>query len=349
MIKFSKFCLSGGALGIFLSLSAYAESKVVNVYTWANYISDSVVQKFEKETGIEVRVTNYDNNEVLYSKLKTNPHIGYDVIVPSSYFITRMIKEDMLHKLNKVALPNIEHVNKSLLDKPYDPGNAYSLPYIWGTTGIMVNQKYWDPKQLQHWSDLWKPQFRNQVLVLDDAHEVFAIALITLGYSINTQDPRQIVSAYNLLKKLIPNIKLYNTNANPNMYADEDATLGMCWSGDAYLAMKENPDLRFIYPEEGFSVWMDCFAIPKHAPHLSNAEKFINFMMRPDIAKEIILSAGYPVANTSAIKLLPKETQKNVVLNPTPQILARGKSQLDVGDAITTYQKHWQLLKLGGD
>ncbi len=258
-----------------------------------------------------------------------------------------MRKQHMLHRLDKSKLSNSKYLNTKLLNKAFDPHNQYTLPYFWGTTGIIVNKQYWNPKTIQHWSDLWQPRFRNQLLIINDPREIFAVALIRLGYSINTRNPKQIKQAYLLIRRLMNNIKLFNTDAMTSIYIDEDATVGMVWSGEANLAKHENPNLRYIYPKEGFAIWIDCLAIPKFAPHIANAEKFINFLMRPNIAKIIMLKEGNASPNKAAIKLLSKKLQNNPIINPSNSVLSRGQYMLDVGKANSIYQKYWQLLKLG--
>ena len=219
---------------LFVSLGATA-SKIVNLYTWAGYIPDSVIQQFEHKTGIKVNMSEYNSNESLYAKLKASPNAGYDVIIPSSYYVDRMRQERMLHEIDKSKLPNIKYLNPKLLHKTFDPQNNYSLPYIWGTTGIAVNKNYFNPKNIQRWSDLWQPQYKNKLLMLNDVREVFAMALITLGYSINDTNPKHIQQAYLQLKKLMPNIRVFNSDAEQNIYVDADITVGMGWNGDIHM------------------------------------------------------------------------------------------------------------------
>ncbi len=329
-------------------LPCFANSNIVNVYNWSYFMPHAVIKQFEKKTGIHVNYMEYDNNETLYAKLKADPNIGFDVIVPSSYYVQRMAHEGMLHKLIKAKIPNSKYLNPSLLNKQFDPHNQYSLPYMWGTTGIVVNDRYYNPKQFHYWRDLWKPQYKNQLLIFDDIRETFAIALIKLGYSINETNPQHIKQAYEQLRKLLPNIKLFNVDAEMNIYVDEDANLGMGWNGDIYLAQQENAHLKFIYPKGRFALWIDCIAIPKNAPHLNNALKFINFINQPSIAKQIAVGVGYSSPNLQAIKLLPKKMRADPVLNPSPQQLKRGEVENDVGSANSYYEHYWQLLKLGG-
>ncbi len=332
-----------------LSSLAIANDNVVNVYNWSRYMPDSVLAEFEKETGIHVNYTVYDSNETLYAKLRSDPDSGYDIIVPSSYYIDRLRQAGILHKIDKSKLPNFKNINPALLHQAFDPNNDYCIPYLWGSTGIGINRQYFQPGSITKWSDLWKPKFKNQLTMLDDMREVFDIALITLGYSVNDQNPEHIKQAYQKLVQLLPNIRLFNSDAVQNLFVDEDIRIGMLWNGDLYQASTENSTLQFVYPEDGFAYWIDTVAIPKNAPHLANAYKFLNFIMRPDIAKEIALGEGYSSPNTEAIKLMPADIRNNAILNPPAEVLKRGQLQRDAGAADDIYEKYWELLKIGGE
>lgn len=334
---------------VFLTqLSLGNAQEILNVYNWSGYLPEEILKKFEKETGIHVYYSTYDSNETLYAKLKANPRAGYDIIVPSTYYLDKMRQENMLRKIDKSLLPNFKNLSPQLLNQIFDPNNNYSIPYFWGTTAIVANAHYFNINHLSHWSDLWKPAYKNQIMLLDDMREVFSMALISLGFSPNDTDPEHIRLAYLKLKELLPNVKLFNAEAEQSIYIDEDVTLGMGWSGDIYLANLENSAVNYIYPQEGFVIWIDNLAIPSGAKHIANAHKFINFILRPDIAMEISMKTGYASANATAIKMLPKEISNNKIIYPSAETLKRGKVQTEVGKAITIYEMYWELLKIGG-
>jgi len=322
------------------------EKKVLNVYAWSGFLPDPVIKAFEQETGIQVNYSTYINNEVLYAKLKTNMGSGYDLVMPSAYFINRMASQDLLQKIDHKRLTQTKHLNPQFLKREHDPNNDYCLPFLWSSTGIVVNKKYHDPKTIQTWADFWDPQYHNQLLALDDVREMFSIALLVLGYSVNTQNPEEIEAAYRKLKGLMPNIKLFNMDTVRSIYIDEDITLGMGWSGDCFLAQAENPNLDFIYPQDGFIISLDCLAIPKHAVHVNYAHQFIDFLCRPEIAKQIAMETGFATANLSAKRLLPEAMQRSPILYPNEQTLARAQLQLDVGEAAALYEKQFEWLKL---
>lgn len=325
------------------------DDNVLNLYTWSGVIPDFIIQQFEKETGIKVNFSTYDSNETMYAKLKATKDAGYDVIEPSSYYIDRMRRQGMLTKIDKSQLSHFKNEDPEFLNQPYDPHNNFSIPFIWGVTGIFVNTGDYAPKGLTHWSDLWDKKYENQLMLLDDSREVFAIALLSLGYPINDSNPDHINQAYLKLKNLIPNIKVFKSDGVITILIDEDASIGMAWNGDLYKAKKENPKLEFIYPEEGFVIWVDNFAIPKDAPHLKNAYQFLNFMLRAEVAKTVSLNNDYPTPNLAAKKLLPPDIRNNPIVYPSHDILRRGQFQTDISDeAIELYERYWEKLKMEG-
>jgi spermidine/putrescine transport system substrate-binding protein len=329
--------------------NASASENILNLYTWSGVIPEFAIQQFEKETGIKVNFSTYDSNEILYAKLKASEDAGYDIVEPSSYYVDRMRKQNMLEPLDKSKLPGLKNIDPQFLDQSYDRHNKFSVPFIWGTTGIYVNKAYFAPKSLTKWSDLWDARFKNQLMLLDDSREVFAIALHTLGYSVNDENPEHIQAAYLKLKELLPNIKLFKSDGVITIMIDEDANIGMAWDGDLYKAKKENPELEYIFPSDGFLMFLDSFVMVKNPPHRENAYKFLNFMLRPDVAKAIVLSTSFATPNLAAQKLLPKEIQTNTTIYPSHAILRRGELQTDMSDeSLALYEKYWEKLKMEG-
>lgn len=330
-----------------IAVATHAAKSTLNMYGWSDYMPSEILEQFEKETGIRVNYTTYDTNEVMYAKLKADPNAAYDLVLPSTYFIDRMVRQGMLQKIDKSKLSNFKNLNPELLNKSYDPGNNYSLPYAWGTTAIVVNDKFFNPASVTKWADFWQNRFSNHLLILNDTREVFSIALLALGYSVNDTNPDHIKAAYEKLRQLMSNVRLFNTEAMASIYIDEDAVVGMGWSGAIFRAMQENKNLHYTYPQEGFVVWIDNLAIPKNAKHVAEVHLFINFLLRADIAKQISVATGYPTPNLAAIKLMPLEMQHNQVIYPDHATLQRGQLQTDVGDAVGIYEKYMSLLKIG--
>ncbi len=328
-----------------LSFQATA-AKVVNVYAWGGEIPRTVIQQFEKETGIRVNFSTYDSNETLYAKLKASRSSIYDVILPSAYFVERMKKQGMLTKLEHQQLPRLSNLSNRFQNNDYDKGNQYSVPLIWGATGIFYNHQH-VKKPPMNWQQLWDPRWKNRLMLLDDSREVFAVALLSLGYKPNDDNPDHIKEAYQHLLKLIPNIKLFASDNIQSIMIDEDATTGMAWNGDAYKAHQENPQIEFIYPENGFVIWVDCLAIPKNPPHPEAAYQFINYMLKASSSVQIALKEGHAITNQAGINLLPEELKNNKTVYPPEHILQAGYFQRDVGEAsLNLYNQYWQQLKL---
>lgn len=238
---------------------------VVNVYAWGGEIPKKVIHQFEQESGIKVNFSTYDSNETMYAKLRASQKTIYDVILPSAYFVERMQKQGMLQLLDHKQLSNLHNLDEQFVKNDYDPGNRYSIPIIWGATGIFFNHNSVSnpPK---NWQGLWDKKWRNQLMLLDDSREIFAIALMSLGFDPNDTNPNHIKAAYEHLLQLVPNIKLFASDSIQAIMIDEDAFIGSAWNGDAFKAYTENKAIEFIYPQDGFVIWVDCLAIPKN-PH----------------------------------------------------------------------------------
>lgn len=326
--------------------AVFANDKIVNIYNWAGYLPAKVIRLFEKETGIKVNYTTFESNQILYAKLKANPNIGYDIVVPTTYIVDRMRKEKMLLPLDKAKIPNFNNLDPKLLNKSFDPNNKFSVPYLWGTTGILINTKYYALDDVKTWQDLWQKKYRNKILALNDMRDMYNIAFKILGYSINDQDPQHIKEAYLLLKSLLPNIKAFADNATKQMYINKEANIGVVASGDAYIINKEDKYFQYIYPKDGANIWFDSMVIPVGAKHVENAYKFINFILRPEIAKMISLQVGYATPNIAARKIMPISLQKNRILNPTAQDLQNTQVETDISQqAAKLYLYYWNLLK----
>lgn len=323
--------------------SAFAQEKLY-VYNWTEYIPSTLLADFTKETGIEVIYSTFESNEEMYSKLKLI-NGGYDLVFPSSYYVGKMVKEGMLEKLDYSKLSNIKQVSPNLLNKEFDPQNQYSLPYIYGLTGIGLNAAEIDPAKVTSWGDLWNPEYKGKVLLTGDSREVFHIALLLDGKSPNSTNEADIKAAYERLQKLMPSVIAFNSDSPEVPYMQGEADIGMIWSGSAFRAHKENDNIRFIYPKEGAIFWMDNYAIPKGAKNVAAAHKFIDFMLRPESAKVVIESMGFSMPNEGVQALLPEQDAKDPVLFPPAQEVQKGVLQGDVGEAIDIYEKYWNKLK----
>lgn len=321
--------------------------EVVNVFNWAEYISEDILEDFEKETGITVIYSTYDSNEAMYSKVKLLKGSGYDLIFPSNYYIAKMVNDGLLMPLDLGKLPNYNEVDKALLNQSYDKGNKYSVPFMWGITGIAVNSKFINPDNVTSWKDLWKEEYKGKVIVQNDVREVFHIALTSLGYSGNSTDPKEIEEAYNELVKLYPSIRLFNSDSPKVPLLNEEVYIGLVWGGEVFMAAKENPDIKFIYPKEGAIGWGDSYAMPVGAENVDNAYKLINFLLRPDISARISEEYGYASPSLKSKEFLPKDIAESIIIYPTPENMMKIEFQNDVFESIIVYEKFWEKLKTG--
>lgn len=331
---------------IFKISIAYASTDRLYIYTWYDTIPEQVVKKFKQETGINVTLSYYENNETMYAKLKLlGQQSSYDIVSPSTYFIKKMVKNNLLEVLDKSKIPNFRFINKDVLGLNSDPENKFSIPYIVYLTGISYNAKYVTEK-IDSWNNLFEPQYRNKVLLLDDIREAFHIGLNLLGYDVNSANEGEIKAAYKKLQTLLPNVRLFSPNSTKISFLSFEVVIGMNWNGDAYQAMVEDDNLRFVYPKEGAIFSMDTFAILKNAKNKENAYKFINFIHRPDIAKEIIETLGLSVPNDQAKKLVKPTLQNNEVVFPKQETIKNSIIHEDVGTGIEIYNKYWEMLKV---
>jgi ABC transporter ATPase component len=321
-------------------------NNTVYLYTWTEYVPDGLLDDFTKETGIKVIVSSLESNETMYAKLKTQGAAGgYDVIAPSNYFVSKMAREGMLKELDHSKLPVIKELDPDWLDKPYDKGNKYSLPQLLGAPGIAFNTNTYKGSDFTSWGDLWKPEFANKVQLLDDAREVFNIALLKIGQDPNTKDPTIIKQAYEELLKLRPNVLSFNSDNPANSFISGEVEVGQLWNGSVRIAKKEQAPLDMVFPKEGPVLWVDTLAIPVTSKNPDGAHKLINYMLGAKAAEKLTLAIGYPTANLEAKKVLPKEITEDPSIYPTAEILKNSHWQDDVGDAIQYYEQYYQELK----
>jgi spermidine/putrescine transport system substrate-binding protein len=328
------------------SLISVAQTRVVNIYLTGGEIPENLIWAFQTKTGIKVNLSTYETNEAMFAKLHANSKNIYDVILPSSYFVERMKHYEMLTPLDHKKLPNIKNIDPFFADNPCDPHFQYQVPLVWGSTGIFYNQR-WIKQAPTQWKALWDPKFRDQLMLLDDMRDVFSISLLSLGYNPNDVDPQHIEAAYQHLLQLVPNIKLFASNAIKSLIIDEDANIGTSWNGDIAKSQTENTHIRFVYPAEGSLLWVDCLAIPKNAPHLAEAYQFIDFMLQAQSGAEVTLKEGYTTANLASRALLPAEIRNNPTIFPDATTLQHSYYLRDVGEKIVDlYNTYWEKLKL---
>lgn len=346
MKKWSSIMVSGLVAMSLTSQSALAADEELYFYNWSEYIPASVLEAFTKETGIKVIYSTYESNETMYAKLKTYGS-GYDLVVPSTYYVAKMRDEKMLKQIDKSKLSHFKDLDPNFLNKPFDPSNDYSIPYIWGATGIGVNSDLVNTKEITGWSDFWDSKWQGQLMMMDDAREFFHIALRKLGYSANTENPDEIKAAYEELKKLMPNVLVFNSDYPANPYMAGETSLGMLWNGSAYMARQEGAPIDIVWPKEGAIFWMDSLAIPAGAKNVDAAHKMIDFLLKPENAAKVALEIGYPTPVATAKEKLPKTFVDDPSIYPPQAVMDAGEWQNSVGEAVGLYEEYFQKLKAG--
>ncbi|MBQ4132913.1 MAG: spermidine/putrescine ABC transporter substrate-binding protein [Desulfovibrionaceae bacterium] len=339
--------LFSGAQGLMAGSALAEEEKVLNVYAWSEYLPQESIETFEEKYGIKVVYSTYDSNEAMFAKLKLLDGKGYDLVIPSTYFITQMKNEGVLSKIDKSKLSNFGQLKKNLIGLDFDPENEYSIPYLWGSSGIQVNKNHIDPAGITSWADLARPEFAGRVLMPDDMRDAMGIALMALGYSSNSVKEEEIKAAYEWLSELKPNVRVFSSNNAIQPMAVEETWIGAIWNGEAYLAWEENDSLEFIYPKEGGVVWIDSFVIPSGAEHPENAHLFIDFMINGENGALAVDEFRYSTASEDAQALLPKELQNSNVISPTAEDLKGSEITVNIGNATAIYEKYWELFRTG--
>lgn len=281
------------------------------VYNWGEYIDPEVLTMFEEETGIDIVYEEFETNEILYPKISSGA-IAYDVICPSDYMIQRMIENDLLSEINFDNIPNLKNIGKQYLERSrqFDPENKYSVPYCWGTVGILYNKMMVD-EPVDSWSILWDPKYKDNIQMQDSVRDAFGVTLKYLGYSLNSIDLDELTEAKNLLIEQKPLVQAYVIDQVRDKMIGNEAALGVIYSGEAIYTQKENPNLEYVIPKEGSNIWIDSWVIPKNAEHKENAEKFINFLCRPDIALMNFEYITYSTPNEAARELIEDESIRN--------------------------------------
>ena len=286
-------------------------SEKVVVYNWGEYLDPEVLTMFEEETGIDVVYEEFETNEILYPKISSGA-IAYDVICPSDYMIQRMIENDLLAEINFDNIPNVKNIGKDYMEqsRQFDPENKYSVPYCWGTVGILYNKTMVD-EPITSWSVLWDEKYKDNILMQDSVRDAFGVTLKYLGYSLNSTDLDELTEARDLLIKQKPLVQAYVIDQVRDKMIGNEAAIGVIYSGEAIYTQMENPDLEYVIPEEGSNIWIDSWVIPKNAENKENAEKFINFLCRPEIALMNFEYITYSTPNIEARKMIEDEAIRN--------------------------------------
>ncbi|MBQ9599122.1 MAG: spermidine/putrescine ABC transporter substrate-binding protein [Clostridia bacterium] len=304
------------------------ENITINVYNWGEYIPDgsdedtiNLNAEFTELTGIKVNYTTYATNEELYAKLKGGS-ASYDIIVPSDYMISRMIKEDMLEPLNMKNIPNFENIMERFRNPEYDPSSRYSVPYTWGTIGLIYDNTVFDEADKIGWETLWDEKYAGNILMFDNPRDAFAIAELVLGYDLNTEDPDELRKSAELLTEQKKNVQAYVMDEIFDKMGAGEAVIAPYYAGDGVMLMDEYDHLGFTIPEKGTNLFIDAVCIPKGSKNKEAAEMYINFLCEPDIAYAVADFIGYSTPNNAAYELVDEEVKEDGISYPDEQYIA---------------------------
>ena len=328
--------------------SAKGSGKVV-VYNWGEYIDPDVLDQFEEETGIEVVYEEFETNEIMYPKVAAGA-ASYDLICPSDYMIAKMIANDMLQPINFDHIPNYKNIDETYIEqsKGFDPENKYSIPYCWGTVGILYNTSMIEEGDtVDSWEILWDEKYKDNILMQDSVRDAFMVAEKLLGYDINTVDEEELKACADKLIEQKPLVQAYVIDQVRDKMIGGEAALGVIYSGEAIYTARENEDLEYVIPKEGSNVWIDSWVIPKDAQNVENAEKFLDFLCRGDIAMKNFDYITYSTPNKEARELIEDEDIKNsTVAFPTAEMLENSQVYTYIGeDGDALYAKYWDKVK----
>jgi spermidine/putrescine transport system substrate-binding protein len=320
------------------------EEKELNFYNWADYVAKTTIPGFEKQTGIQVTQDYFSSNEELLAKLRAGG-TGYDVIVPSDYMVAVMIKSDVLQPLDKSKIPNFKNIGEDFRGLPYDQDNEYSVPYQWGTTGILYNKK--EIGQLEdNWEPMWSTEFSGEIGMLNDERETPGAALYKLGYSVNATEDEQLAEAEAQLKKQKPLLRGYfDSTQNRPLVLNGDLLLGHVFSGDAFLALSQDDDLDYIIPKPAATRWTDNMAIPAGAEHPDNAHKFINYILDAKVGAALSNYTYFNTPNEAALPMIDEALKNLPGYQLGPEEFDRLEVIEDVGEATRKYSRLFTEVK----
>ena len=345
-----------GASGTDSAASGSADGGELYVYNWGEYIDEDVISQFEDETGITVVYDLFETNEEMYPVIEAGA-VNYDVVCPSDYMIQKMRENDLLAELNFDNIPNIAQIDPAYMEmsKAFDPENKYSVPYCWGTVGILYNTRLLDELGVPaptKWADLWDERLSGEILMQDSVRDAFMVALKKDGYSMNSESKDELEQAKQELIDQKPLVQAYVIDQVRDKMIGGEAAVGVIYSGEMLYIQDEvanlglDYNLEYVIPEEGTNLWLDSWVIPKNAKNKENAEKWIDFMCRPEIAKANFEYITYPTPNKGAFELLDEEMQNNKAVFPDIDFLKDSEVYQYLGDDTDAiYNELWKEVK----
>lgn len=322
--------------------SGGSAENTLHIYTWADYRDEELVAQFTEATGIRVVVDLYDSNETMLAKLQAGSGSAYSILYPSDYMVTQMVEADLLTPLDLSRIQGLDQMLDQWRNPAYDPGNAHSIPFSWGTTGLLYNRELVSTPP-EDWSYLWDNQtaLSRRLTLLEDVRETLGAVLKSLGYSYNATDPAQLEAAFNRLMALKPDLAAFKSFGFEEELLGGDLMVVMSYSVDAIAATLEDDRMAYVIPASGSSVWTDTMVIPKGAPTANAAYQWINFVLQPEVSKDTVERLYCATPNANAYERLSAELKANKNLFPPADLLAKCEGIAPVGDAITLYDRYW--------
>ncbi len=331
-------------LGGALPLARAEEEKVLNFFSWATYIDDDTVARFTEETGIKVNYATFASNEEMLLKMAASGN-EYDVILASDYAINILRKDGKLQMLNKELLPNYQNLDPAFLGQYYDENNEYTVPYTAGTPLIVVNPALTDV-EITGYADLWNPELKDNLVIIDDARVMIGIVLKTLGYSFNSTNDEELAEAKEKLFALRPNVRAFNYDTPHNDMISGEVAVGFMFTPFVLLAMDANPELQVVYPKEGMGFGIDSLVIAKDAPHPGNAHILLNYLLDSEVAGNTAAMQYYLSPVATAYEFIPEYLRDNPAIRIPADILGETEFVVDVGEYESVYQEIWAEFKL---
>ncbi|MET2830551.1 polyamine ABC transporter substrate-binding protein [Mesorhizobium shangrilense] len=339
MMKY-KLLLATTAL---LAASLAASAEELHIYAWASELPQEIVDDFAKETGIATTMDTYDSNETMMAKLSAGAS-GFDLIEPSQYTVQVLSKQGLLLELDHSKIPNLSNLSEDFKNVSYDAGQKHSVPYIWGTTGLAYNTDC-VKQPITSWKAMWDPQYQGRVYMLDNMLAAYIVGLQVNGFRAGTTNAAEIEKATQSLIEQKKVLGGYNSTNFAELVASGEACIVEAWNGNITQILSESPNVRYVIPQEGGSMWIDGFAIPKSAKNVDAAHKFIDYIMRPEVAAKAANLSKSATVIDAAKALLPKEVSGNVAIYPPADSLKKVDFILDTGDATKLYQDGWTKVK----
>jgi len=331
---------TGAAESDDLATATPNEPTVLRFYNWDTYMDPEILADFERTHGVTIEYSVYDNDGDLLEELQEGATDQYDLIVPSDFIVAIMRDEELLAPLNKENIPNFDNLDTAFVSPVFDPANRYCAPYQWGTVGIGYHPGR-TGREINSWSDFFSPEFSGRAAMLDDFRTALGIALLIQGYSPNTTDPRQIAQAAEYLKQQADQIDFVGDEAQ-DLLLEGQYDLVVEWSGDVFQVMEEDPKIRYVIPEEGSIIWTDNICIPADAPNKELAERFINYLLEPEIGARLSNYIQYGSPNEAALPFINADDLANPALYPSPSVSERLFFLVDVDLAATAiYEQAW--------